>query len=102
MNIETTDFNKYLKKLSSRHHYIPQFLISGFANSDGLLYLYDKHKDKILKKPRPPKSIFFENDRNTLDLSNTTKTSIIEDFLYKEIDDKTSKVIKYYLSYSTT
>lgn len=96
MKIENTDLNKYLESLSFRHHYIPKFLINGFSNSNGLLYLYDKQKDEIFKNPRPAKSIFFENDRNTLHLDDTTKTSIIEDLLYKGIDDRTSKVIKLY------
>lgn len=96
MNIERHEFEKYLNTKSSRHHYIPKFLSTGFANSDGLLYVYDKEKDQILKNPRSPKSIFFENDRNTVELDNTTKTSILEDLLYQGIDDKTSKVIKKY------
>jgi len=90
------DANKYLRNSSSRHHYIPQFFINAFANSDGLLYVYDKQKDQILKRPRPPKAIFFENNRNTLELDDETSTSIIEDFLYKEIDDKTSCLIRQY------
>lgn len=96
MDRDTHDFAKYLKINSSRHHYIPQFLINGFVNSNGLLYIYDKQKDKILHKQRPPKSIFYENDRNTLELDENTKTSIIEDLLYKEIDDRSSKVVKLY------
>lgn len=96
MNSETLDFSKYLKSLSSRHHYIPQFLINGFVNPEGCLYVYDKQRDKILKKPRPPKSIFFQNHGNTVELDSTTKTSILEDLLYAGIDDKTSKVIKQY------
>src|SRR5690606_32502588 len=96
MDEKKYDFDKYLNKPSSRHHYIPRFLLNGFTNSDGLLYIYDKQKDEILKRPRPPKSIFFENDRNTLELNSTTKSSIIEDSLYAEIDKKTSRVIKYY------
>lgn len=93
---EEYDFSNYLNKPSSRHHYIPRFLINGFTNSDGLLYIYDKKKDEILKKPRPPKSIFFENNRNTLELNKTTKSSIIEDLLYAKIDQKTSPITKYY------
>ncbi|MDB5277905.1 MAG: hypothetical protein JWR61_2860 [Ferruginibacter sp.] len=96
MDNEKNEFSKYLKKRSSRHHYIPQFLVSGFTNTDGLLYLYDKQKDEIFKKPRSPKSVFFEIDRNTVSLDSTTESSIIEDLLYKEIDDKTSKIIKLY------
>jgi len=96
MSSENPDLSKYFKKNSSRHHYIPQFLINGFADAKGLLYVYDKQKDQILKSPRPPKAIFFETDRNTLELDSATRTSILEDVLYKEMDDRTSKIIKRY------
>jgi hypothetical protein len=96
MEINNLDFEKYIKNLSSRHHYIPQFLLNGFVNSDKQLYIYDKQKDEILKKPRPPKAVFFENDRNTIELDNSTKTSIIEDLIYKQIDNKTSEIVKEY------
>lgn len=90
------EFEKYLKKNSSRHHYIPQFLISGFVNSKGEVFIYDKQKDKIQNKPRPPKSIFFEQDRNTIVLPDKTESSILEDLLFKEIDDIGSEVVKYF------
>lgn len=51
--------------ISSRHHYIPKFMIKNFCDSDGLLYVYNKEKKKILDKRLAPKSIFFENNRNT-------------------------------------
>lgn len=85
-----------LKKKSSRHHYIPQFLINGFADDNGLLYIYDKQADKILSKQRPPKSIFFETDRNTVEIKDDVKSSFLEDYLYAEIDNQTSKIIKHY------
>lgn len=86
---------KYFKENSSRHHYIPQFLINGFTDSNGLLYIYDKQKDVILNKQRSPKSIFFETGRNTVELTNTLKSSILEDYLYRDMDNLTSKTIKY-------
>lgn len=96
MQKDNLDITKYIKNLSSRHHYIPQFLLNGFVNSDKLLYIYDKQKDEILKKPRPPKAVFFENERNTVEIDSLTKTSIIEDLIYKQIDNKTSEIIKQY------
>ncbi len=95
MEYSSADMQKFLEKKSSRHHYIPQFLINGFTDANGLLFIYDKQSDKILKKQRPAKAIFFETDRNTIELKNDLKSSVIEDYLYAEIDNKTSKVIKY-------
>lgn len=85
-----------LKKKSSRHHYIPQFYLDGFKNPNGLLYIFDKNKNRILNKPRPTKSIFFERDRNTVELTETLKSSFIEDELYSKIDSQASKTIKYF------
>ena len=96
MKKQNIDFSKYLKQNSSRHHFIPQFLLTGFVNSEGLLYIYDKQKDKILNKTRSPKSIFFEEERNSIELNESIKSSILEDLFYAEIDNKSSKVIKKY------
>lgn len=92
----TPDLIKHFEKKSSRHHYIPQFLINGFTDTNGLLFIYDKQIDKILSKQRSPKSIFFEIDRNTIELKGDIKSSILEDSLYAEIDNMSSKVIKYF------
>ncbi len=95
-NGKTYDPSIVLRKLSSRHHYIPQFLIEGFTNAEGKLYVYDKKKDRILKYPQSPKSIFFETDRNTVDVTDEKQSSVIEHFIYGEIDNQTSKVIRKY------
>lgn len=89
-------FNQHPKMNSTRHHYVPQFFLEGFKNSDGLLYIYDKDKNRILKNPRPPKAIFFERDRNTIELTETIRSSIIEDKFYSKIDSDTSRVVKHF------
>ena len=86
---------KFMEFQSSRHHYIPVFLLNGFLNKDKELYVYDKKRDKILDKPKPPKSIFFETERNSFKIKNQ-KSSVVEDVFYKMIDNKASKVIKKY------
>ena len=79
--------------LSRRHHYIPQFLTKGFIDQNGLLFIYDKIKDEILRYRQPPKSIFYEYERNTI-ANNYEKDSYIEDVFYKKLDDSSAKVIK--------
>jgi hypothetical protein len=95
-SMKEKEFEKYLKVNSSRHHYIPQFLIKNFVDKNGMLYVYDKKKDEILSKQKAPKSLFFELNRNTVELTNELKSSILEDTVYSEIDTKMSKVIKYF------
>lgn len=79
---------------SRRHHYIPQFLTKEFADNDGLLFIYDKVNDKILKQRRPPKNIFYEYERNTIEGKDSEKDTSIEDSLFKKLDDMSSIIIK--------
>lgn len=96
MKTEKSDTYNIEQKNSTRHHYIPKFLIEGFKNSEGLLYVFDKEKNKILKNPRSPKSIFFEDDRNTVELTETLESSVLEDVLYSKIDNESSPIVKQY------
>lgn len=82
------------KKLSTRHHYIPQFLIKGFTNDENLLFVYDKQKDKIFPEPRSPKSIFFENGRNTVSFPDSRKSSHWEDDFFQKLDNENSLAVR--------
>ena len=77
---------------SSRHHYLPQFYIKNFTNEDGLLYVYDKENKRLHKQPRPPKSIFFENDRNTVEI-NGIQSDVMEQ-IYSGVDTMLSEGLK--------
>lgn len=79
---------------SSRHHYIPEFLIKGFTNEDGKIFIYDRKQDRILIKERSPKSVFWEKDRNTMKIGDF-KTSIIEESNYQSIDIRGSEAINF-------
>lgn len=83
-----------MNTLSSRHHYIPKFLINGFSNKDGMIYVYDKKNDRILNKLRSPKSVFFEDNRNTVHIKDDIYSSIIEDVIFQDHDNRSSKVIR--------
>ncbi len=78
---------------SSRHHYIPKFLINGFTNKENEVFIYDKDRNIIQANPRPPKSIFWEKDRNTM-VIDEVKTSIIEDETYLKLDNFYKKAIE--------
>lgn len=79
--------------LSSRHHYLPTYYSAGFTNSNGFLFIYDKQKDTLNDRPVPPKSIFYEWDRNTVDDKNGVPFSLIEDAFYSKVDSQISKII---------
>jgi len=75
---------------SSKHHFIPQYYINGFSDSYNLLYIYDKTRDKIKNGQKGSGGVFFELDRNTLNIDNTDN-SILEEELFSKIDDELSK-----------
>lgn len=83
-----------MNKKSSRHHYIPQFLIKSFYNSESTVFVYDIEKDEILPKPKSSKSVLFEWDRNTFTDIYGEKNSTIEDDLFKEWDGNASSVVR--------
>ena len=49
---------------SKRHHYIPEFFIKGFTNEYGKIYYFNKRKNKLDRKPKSPKQVLFEWNRN--------------------------------------
>lgn len=83
-----------MQKKSSRHHYIPQFLIKGFTNAENKVYVYDIEKDIVLTQPKSSKSIFFELDRNTIVKDDGTELSVIEDILYMKWDNDAARLVK--------
>jgi len=70
---------------SKRHHYLPRFYTKGFADTDGLLFVYDKSKDLVLKVKKSPKSIFYGWDRNTVAVHGEPNDQIEK--TYAALDD---------------
>ena len=70
--------------ISSRHHYIPIFFLKGFTNDRGEFFVFDKQRDMLLNKPFRPKSYFYEQNRNTLNIEGE-ETDFIEK-IYSKID----------------
>jgi hypothetical protein len=82
-------------KKSTKHHYLPEFYIKGFTNSDNYLYVYNKQKDIISKKPIHPGGIFYEIDANTIEWFGERNTEL-EDVYYRDIDNNFSKLINFF------
>jgi hypothetical protein len=82
-----------MKAKSWRHHYLQQFLIKGFLNENNKVFVYNKELDEIQKKEKSSKSIFFEENKNTIFFENGNSTSTIEDLLYMKKDDTFGKLI---------
>jgi hypothetical protein len=73
------------KSRSHRHHYLPEYFIKGFTDQDNKIWVYDKVTDRIHSSPKSPKSIFFENNRNTTGI-NGLEPDIVE-IAYSKIDN---------------
>lgn len=58
------------------------------------MWIYDKKKDLIKANPRPPKSIFWEPNRNTVPLNNSETSSFIEDEFFKYLDNFLAPTIR--------
>jgi len=78
--------------ISKRHHYIPQFLIKRFADADGMLYLYDKEKGAFAKEKRSTKAVFFDMNRNTVDMSGVPNDGMEK--LYAMLDERFAGTLK--------
>jgi hypothetical protein len=70
---------------SKKHHYIPEFLIKNFCDTDGLIYVYDKSVDRFIGK-KSPASVFYELHRNTMDIGGN-KSDAFEQ-LYSALDGR--------------
>ena len=71
--------------LSSRHHYIPQYYIKGFTNSNNCVFLLKKKIDKIDVNEISPKSIFYERNRNIV-IYYDERTDLVEK-CYSDFDN---------------
>lgn len=84
-------------QVSHRHHYIPKYFIDGFTNGENLLWVYDKQKDTILKKPRPSGSLFYEEYRNSVDFGAEQPLPIFEEG-YSVLDNLLPAAIRLLIS----
>jgi hypothetical protein len=73
------------KQISRRHHYLPEFLLKGFASDDGRLFVYDKQDRRFWKEAAFPKQIFWRKNQNTFTICDE-ETDFVEQ-IYSKVDD---------------
>lgn len=76
--------------LSRKHHYLPQYYLKGFTDKNNLFYLYKKGKETIEKNQYNTNSLFYENNRNTINFKG--ENSVIIEDLYADFDNIFSKL----------
>ncbi len=78
--------------MSTRHHILPQFYLKGFTNNDGKFAVYDCEQKRIKKGYHVPKSHFYIENRNTVEIFG--QSSDFPEKVYAKIDSETSKIFK--------
>lgn len=78
--------------ISRRHHYLPEFYLKGFTNSQGLFAVYSVPKNRIKRNLQPPSSHFFVKDRNSMRL-NGAMTDIPER-AYSIVDNRMAGIFQ--------
>ncbi len=66
-----------MKKPSKKHHYLPQFYLKGFTNSQNTFFVYDKRKDNIFLTN--PSGAFFENNLNAVLFPGGDSSDLLEE-----------------------
>jgi len=84
------DENYIKEKYSKRHHYLPVFYLKGFADKDGLIYVYDKINDRIFPKQKP-ESKFYEKNLNNYVFEGEVKFTL-EEPVFTPMDTYGSKL----------
>src|ERR1700761_8388157 len=54
---------------SRRHHFLPEFYLKGFTNTQGKFAVYDVQRGSIKKNWYAPKSHFFVFDHNSMEIN---------------------------------
>ncbi len=75
-----------LTRQSKKHHYLPVHYLNGFTDNEGLFFVYDKQENRIVPKPVKSRSIFFENNLNTVILKED-RSDFLED-LYTQTENQ--------------
>ena len=55
--------------ITKRHHYIPEFFIKGFTGDDKMVSIFNRETGKLDNNRKSPKQVFFEWNRNTVNIN---------------------------------
>ena len=77
---------------SIRHHYVPIFYAKHFANSNANLFVLNEDNPKGSIREGPPKSVFFEDRRNSFPGQDGLDNDTIEQ-IYSDLDNLFAPVL---------
>lgn len=78
--------------ISHRHHFLPEFYLKGFTNEQGFFVVYNGQKKRIKKGWHSPKSHFFDEDRNSIELNGVPVD--IPEQAYSILDNRMADIFK--------
>jgi hypothetical protein len=83
-----------MNNVSWRHHYIPEFYLRGFTNSQGAFKIYDVERKAFVKdgKEFSPESHFFEKHANTI-FTEKGADDFIETKFYSRDDNRIADLL---------
>lgn len=67
-----------------RHHYLPEFHIKGFTNANNKVFVFDKTRGEIKKNEFSPRQIFFEWNRNIVNIEGEEDDFVENLYAYAE------------------
>jgi hypothetical protein len=82
-----------------RHHFLPQFYLSRWANAEGKLSTYSRQRGRLFVREYAPKTIGAERGLYALNgVPPEHRNAIERDFMGPEIDDPAAKALRILLS----
>ncbi|MCP5386895.1 MAG: DUF4238 domain-containing protein [Novosphingobium sp.] len=78
-----------------KHHYVPQFLLSGWTDGTGRLFCFSRRNGRLVCSRRTPKSTGYESGLYALlaDVSGFSR-DIVEEKIFARIDDGAAKAVE--------
>lgn len=76
---------------AKRHHYLPQFYLEGFTDTEGLLWVYDREQKKLRKQP--PKDTAVQGYYYAFTDKHGNKRNDIEEF-FSRVESETKPLLE--------
>jgi Protein of unknown function (DUF4238) len=77
------------------HHYVPQFLLSRWCQSNGKLTVYSRAQGRVITSELHPRSTAFERDLYAFKMGPQDRRQAIEtDFMSKRIDSPAAPIVQ--------
>lgn len=77
---------------SNKHHYIPEYYLRGFCDSQGKLFVYNKNLARLDKSGKTPAQVFYKEGHHTLTVLG--KKNVFIEEIYSQMESRCSDFLK--------